>query len=167
MADNVEAQRAFFVRQHGRLVGALHLYTGDRHLAYELAQEALARACRDWEKVARMDAPQAWVYRVAMNLASSHFRRRRAERRAQGRMALERPPPDSDVAVRVAVREAIAELTSRQRQAVVLRYYGDLSVAETGKAMGCRPGTVRALTAQGLDGLRRHLGAREELGDVH
>lgn len=168
MVDAAEAQRAFVDRVHGRLVGALHLYTGDRDLAYELAQEALARACRDWTRVAGMDAPGAWVYRVALNLAHSHFRRRRAERRARGRLESERPPAAPDLAAGMAVREAISGLTSRQREAVVLRYYGALSVAETATAMGCRPGTVRALTSQGLEGLRSQLGSgeQEEARDV-
>lgn len=166
MADAADAQRAFFAREHGRLVGALHLYTGDRDLAYELAQEALARACRDWDKVAGMEAPGAWVYRVAMNLASSYFRRRRAERRARDRIARERAPAEPDPAEGLALRRAIAALSPRQRQAVVLRYYGGLSAAEAATAMGCRPGTVRALTSQGLDGLRTQLGEQEELRDV-
>jgi DNA-directed RNA polymerase specialized sigma24 family protein len=46
-------------------------------LAEELAQETMVRVARDWEKVSRLDAPGAWAYRVAMNLARSHFRRAR------------------------------------------------------------------------------------------
>lgn len=169
VADAAEAQRAFVAREHGRLVGALQLYTGDRELAYELAQEALARACRDWRKVAAMAAPGAWVYRVALNLANSHFRRRRTERRAQARLARERPRDDADPGDAVAVRTAVAGLAKRQCQAVVLRYYAGLSVAETAAAMSCREGTVRALTAQGLQRLRTQLGGasdEEETRDV-
>lgn len=156
-----DEQRVFCTREHGRLVGALHLYTGDRDLAGELAQEALARACRDWAKVARMDAPGAWVHRVALNLAHSYFRRRGAERRARARLTRERRPAETDPADAIALRGAITRLPRRQRQAVVLRYYTQLSVAETATAMGCRPGTVRALTSQGLDGLRAHLATDE------
>lgn len=155
------AQQAFCAREHGRLVGALHVYTGDRDLAYELAQEALARACRDWAKVSRMEAPGAWAHRVAMNLAHSFFRRRGAERRARARLTRERRPADADPVDAVALRGAIARLPRRQRQAVVLRYFTQLSVAEAATAMGCRPGTVRALTSQGLEALRGHLAPDE------
>jgi DNA-directed RNA polymerase specialized sigma24 family protein len=58
-----------------RLVGSLSLYTGDADLAEELAQEAVARVCRHWRRVRTMDAPAAWLHRVARNLAHSHFRR--------------------------------------------------------------------------------------------
>jgi DNA-directed RNA polymerase specialized sigma24 family protein len=61
----------------------LTLYTSDRDLAAELAQEALARACRHWRRVQHMDAPGAWLYRVALNLANSAGARRRADRRAR------------------------------------------------------------------------------------
>lgn len=93
---------------------------------------------------------------------------KRAERRARGRLASERPPADHDPADGLEVRAVIRGLTARQRQAVVLRYYGGLSVAETATAMGCREGTVRALTSQGLDGLRAQLGPgeHEEARDV-
>ncbi|HZP15125.1 MAG TPA: sigma factor, partial [Nocardioides sp.] len=64
-----------------RLVGALSLMTGDRHVAEELAQEALVRVCERWDEVRAMESPLGWTHRVAFNLASSHFRRRSAERR--------------------------------------------------------------------------------------
>jgi RNA polymerase sigma-70 factor, ECF subfamily len=68
----------FCQTEYGRLVGTLTLYTSDPDLAAELAQEALARACRHWRRVRDMDEPGAWLYRVALNLANSTFARRRA-----------------------------------------------------------------------------------------
>ena len=65
-----------------RLVGALSLSTGDRHVAEELAQEALVRVCERWNEVQVMESPMGWAHRVGFNLASSHYRRREAERRA-------------------------------------------------------------------------------------
>src|SRR5918992_733978 len=99
---------AFCRREHPRLVGALSLYCGDLFLAEELAQEALARVCRDWSRVRRMDHPAAWAQRVAINLANSQFRRRAAERRARqrleaGAMQHEDAP---DAAVAITVRTA-------------------------------------------------------------
>ena len=55
-----------------RLVGALSLYTGDADLAEELAQEAVVRACRHWRKVRSMEAPAAWLHRVARKIGRAH-----------------------------------------------------------------------------------------------
>jgi RNA polymerase sigma-70 factor (ECF subfamily) len=149
----------FCAREHRRLVGTLTLHCGDPAVATELAQEALAKACQHWQSVREMDAPGAWVHRVAINLSSSYYRRKKAERAATERFGgrrqvgedgSDRPEP----AEVLAVRKAVAGLPPRQRTALVLRYYSDLSVDQTAEAMGCRPGTVKSLTSQALDSLR-------------
>ena len=138
-----------------RLVGSLTLFCGDRALAEELAQEALARAYERWPRVSTMESPAAWTYRVAFNLARSAARRRAAERRASRRLATELQLPLPDAAAAIAVREAVLALPPRQRAAIVARYFGQLSVAESAAALGCAEGTVRALTAQAVAALRR------------
>ncbi|MGY6502683.1 MAG: SigE family RNA polymerase sigma factor [Acidimicrobiales bacterium] len=140
--------------EYTRLVGTLTLYTGDADLALDLTQGALARVCREWDTVSTMDAPGAWAHRVAINLANSTFRRRAVEwRHARRRRSTEVAPP-SDGAESLALRAAVADLPRRQRAAVVLRYWRDLSVDDTAEVMGCAPGTVRALTHQGITRLR-------------
>jgi RNA polymerase sigma-70 factor (ECF subfamily) len=143
-------------RVHPRLVGALRLYLGDAELARELAQDTLVRVVERAPEVTAMERPDAWAFRVAFNLARSRLRRLGAERRAHARSG---PAPAEtrpvDVAGAVAVQRALALLPPRQRQAVVLRFYGDLSRAEVASAMGCRPGTVKAHLHQGLAALRR------------
>jgi DNA-directed RNA polymerase specialized sigma24 family protein len=79
---------AFCRAQYAGLVRALSLYCGDRDVAQELAQETIAIACRDWSKVKTADDPRAWLHRVGINLANSHFRRRKAERNAKQRLNL-------------------------------------------------------------------------------
>jgi len=152
----------FCRRMHPKLAGALRLYLGEPDVAAELAQEALVRAIERWPQVSAMERPDAWAYRVAFNLARSQLRRRLAERRATIRSG---PAPTSswnvDVAEVLAVRSAVAALPPRQRQAVVLRYFGDLSTGDTALAMGCRPGTVKAHLHQALAALR-HAGLRPE-----
>ena len=74
-----------------RLVRTLAITTGDQALAYEVAHEALARAWERWDKVSALASPEAWCYRVALNLATSQFRRRASEARAKRRLASARP----------------------------------------------------------------------------
>ncbi len=163
---DAETQRAlteFCRREHRRLVGSLTLHCGDPHVAAELAQEALARVCQDWNRVAGMAAPGAWLHRVAINLASSHYRRRACERRAVQRFGGRRVDQGlADPAGALAVRAAVAALPLRQRTALVLRYYSDLSVEQTAEAMGCAPGTVKSLCSQALAQLRQHAGLLDD-----
>jgi DNA-directed RNA polymerase specialized sigma24 family protein len=77
---------AFCAAIYGRLVGGLALYVADRAVAEELAQEALLRTFARWDHVRALDTPEAWTWRIAMNLATSTFRRRSAERRARRRL---------------------------------------------------------------------------------
>ncbi|MGH2774808.1 MAG: RNA polymerase sigma factor [Actinomycetota bacterium] len=148
---------SFCRREYPRLVGALSLYCGDRHVAEELAQEAIARVCRDWHRVKGMDAPGAWTHRVAINLANSHLRRRAAERNARQRLAARGTEvfDEPDTASAVALRQAVAKLPRRQRIALVYRYYLDLSVREAAELMECPDGTVKTLTARAISNLRR------------
>jgi RNA polymerase sigma factor (sigma-70 family) len=154
-----DAPARFCEAQYGRLVGALTVYTGDRDLAQDLAQEALVRACVHWRRVSRMAAPGAWLHRVALNLANSNWSRRQAEERARARVAAERPGPARDGNDALFVRSAIVGLPVRQRTALVLRYYADLPVREVAALMHCRSGTVKALTHQAIASLRQQLGA--------
>jgi len=133
-----------------RLVGALSLWTGDRGVAEELAQETLVRVCQHWERVRDLERPGAWAHRVALNLARSEGRRRRVARRIQPRLAARVSLAAPDMADVLAVRAAIAELPERERDAVVLRHFLDLSVDETAAAMGCPANTVKTLTRRAL-----------------
>jgi RNA polymerase sigma factor (sigma-70 family) len=158
---------AFCVEEHPRLVGALSLYCGDRVLAEELAQDALSRACRDWRKVRRLGAPGAWTHRVAINLASSHFRRAAAESRAKRRLHEDQRAygdPGLDRAAALDIRSAVASLPRRQRTALILRYYVDLSVRDVAVAMECPEGTVKTLTRKAIASLRQSLSLHELKG---
>lgn len=164
------AELAAFCRtQWPRLVGTLHLYCGDLGLAEELAQDALERTCRRWDRVRRMNAPGPWVHRVAINLANSRFRRRSAARRAVARFGDEAPPdpdPGGTAAERVALRDAVVTLPERQRTALLLRFYADLDPDEVGQVMGCSGQAVRNLTHRAVASLRATLGELpEEVAD--
>jgi RNA polymerase sigma factor (sigma-70 family) len=146
---------AFCRQEWPRLVGSLSLFTGDGDLAQELAQETLARVCRDWRKVSNLDSPGAWAHRVALNLARSHYRHRAVARRYRNRVGSPERIDAPDTATVIAVRQAVATLPLRQRTALVLRYFADFSVSETAEAMRCPEGTVKTLTRQAILTLRR------------
>jgi RNA polymerase sigma-70 factor (sigma-E family) len=159
MAEHLDFE-AFCLGQNPRLIRMLTLFCGDAELARDLTQETLARAWVHWRKVRTMDRPDLWAKRVALNLATSQFRRRRSQWIAHRRMStgvlLEQL--EDEGGDRVAVRSALMRLTERQRAAVVLRYLEDLSVDQTADLMSCSAGTVKKLTARGLAGMRAWVG---------
>jgi RNA polymerase sigma-70 factor (sigma-E family) len=144
---------AFCKREHARLVGVLALYCGDRDLAEELVQDALVRLCRDWEKVRDLDHPEAWLHRVALNVTNSFFRRRAAERRARERLHPVTEMPSSERSD-AELLDALKVLPQRQRAALLLRYYANLSTRETAQALSCPEGTVKTLVRKGIQKLR-------------
>lgn len=157
-ADDLEA---FCEGTYPKLVGALDLYLGDVHVAEELAQEALVRAARRWSRIRELDSPGGWTHRVAMNLAKSWIRRKRAEARAYARSEVDVAAPldvGTDVSYRRTVREAVRALPEPQRRAIVLRYYLGMSGPEAAEALGISHQAVRARTKRGIAGLRKELG---------
>ncbi|MCU1426721.1 MAG: putative polymerase sigma factor [Actinomycetia bacterium] len=139
-----------------RLVGSLVLFTGDRLLGEELAQEALVRALERWDNVNRLDCPEAWVFRVGFNLAKSARRRRTCERQATRRLAARAVEnaelPDTPTSV--TVRAAVSSLPPGQRAVIIARFFAGLDVKTTAAALGCADGTVKAHTHQAMAGLR-------------
>lgn len=154
-----EGFEAFCVLAHPRLVGSLAHHTGDRWLAEELTQEALVRAGDRWDRVRTLDSPIGWCFRVGVNIGNSTFRRRGAERRARARHGaspdVTAPVTDPDAE---AVRDALALLSDKQRQAIVLRHLLGLTVDETAATMDQSATAIRSLTHRGLAVLREHLG---------
>ena len=145
----------FCVAHRARLTGMLGLYCGEPAVGEEIAQEALARAWARWPKVSRLDDPVSWVYRVAINLSNSHFRRKSVERRAHARLAADGETVVADeTATAVAIRAAISQLPRRKRTALVLRYFADLSYAEIAEVMDAAESTVKSLARRAVMDLR-------------
>jgi RNA polymerase sigma factor (sigma-70 family) len=111
--------------------------------------------CAHWRRVRNADSPSAWAHRVAFNLAKSHGRRQATWTRVRSR-AVDGPRGvvDGDRAAAIAVRDALATLPEPQRQALILRYFADLSVHDTATAMRCPENTVKTHTRRALDALR-------------
>ena len=98
-----------------------------------------------------------------MNLARMHFRRKKVERAYLKRIRSEphRPATMPDVTAFLRMKEALLELPIRQRAAVVLRYYEDLSEAQIEEVLRCRPGTVKSLLSRGVHALRESIGGED------
>jgi RNA polymerase sigma-70 factor (sigma-E family) len=120
---------------------------GDRSTAEDIAQESLARAYQRWARIS--EYRQAWVARVAGNLAIDQLRRHRPHLQA---------PQHGDAEVmmieRLDLQRALLDLPKRQRDAVVLRYIADLSEADVAQLLGCSPGTVKSHLNRGTTRLR-------------
>lgn len=149
MRQRSEAEK-FCRRIRPRLVGSLSLYCGDRQVAEDAAQDALAKVWARWEHVSGLPSPEAWTFRVAFNEARSGYRSARRARRRERQTAAGEVAPSADLAEVLAVRRAVSGLPARQAQALVLRYFEDLSVADTAAVMGCAQGTVKALTNRAI-----------------
>lgn len=125
-------------------------------MAEELAQEALLRACERWDEVRTMRNPSGWVYRTALNLSASSYRRRAAEKRALQRSAPSRDVHiDADAADRLAVRAAVLGLPGPQRTVLALRHYLRLTVAEAAEVMGISEAAVKSHATRAVAALRR------------
>jgi RNA polymerase sigma-70 factor, ECF subfamily len=157
-----EGFEEFYTGAVGRLLGQLLLVTGDLHEAEEVVQEAFARASVRWAWLRDYEVPEAWVRRVALNLAAERARRLRRQARALLRLG---PPPQVPAASAeaVALLEALRTLPMRQRQAIVLYHLVDLPVQEVARMLGVRPGTVKSLLARGRRALANRLSDAEEV----
>lgn len=155
---------AFVENRSTALLRYAYLLTGDRGHAEDLLQTALLRAGRRWSQA--REAPEAYVRQVLLNLSRDRIR-------SLFRRPREAPmPPDPDslravdagyeqVAERRVVVRALAQLPTRQRQVIVLRFFEDLSVEQTAELLGCSTGTVKSYTSRALSRLR------ELLADYH
>jgi RNA polymerase sigma-70 factor (sigma-E family) len=153
-----------FVAEAGDgLLRAAYLITWDLADAEDLVQECLFKVARRWPRVRRMEHPVAYARTVLVHLALDDGKqrsRRRAELAEAATASFEQH--EDDTAVRVLGRvessadlmQALAELPPRQRVALVLRYFEDLSEADVAETMGCSVGTVKSTTSRALDRLR-------------
>ncbi len=138
----------FYAATSARIVRHAYALTGNVADAQDIASEAMARAWQRWPAVCRCDSPEAWVRRVASNLATSRWRRAKtadaAARQLAGRVTVIEIGPDT-----VALVAALRTLPERQRVAVVLHYLADLSLDQVASELGCPVGSVKAWLSRG------------------
>lgn len=128
----------FYAATRSRLVKAVTATIGDTDLALDAVDEAMTRAYQRWSRVATLDNPSGWIYRVAVNWATSALRRRRV--RPSGRHHFTELPP----AAEPDISRALAELDVRQRAVVVCRYLLGWSESQTATALNIPVGTVKS-----------------------
>jgi RNA polymerase sigma-70 factor (sigma-E family) len=147
----------FAAAQGASLLRLAFVLTGDRQLAQDLTQTALAGAYRHWGKVTAARDPEAYVRRMLVNAHLSWRRRRWTTERPteldEAAAGLVADHGDA-VAARQEMRALLAALAPRARTVLVLRYYADLDDAAIGEAMGVSPSSVRATASRALARLR-------------
>ncbi|MBV8160838.1 MAG: sigma-70 family RNA polymerase sigma factor [Acidimicrobiia bacterium] len=126
---------------------------GQRAAAEDVAAEAMARTYAHWRQVSRLPHRDAWVLRVATNLAIDASRRRRVPPGLQEPLDVEEA-----ATVRIALVAALESLPRRQRQVVALRYLSGLREDEVATALGVSTSTASTHLRRGLDALRGRLG---------
>jgi RNA polymerase sigma-70 factor, ECF subfamily len=154
----------FYQASYPRLVGQLTVVTGSLEDAEDAVQEAFARASTRWARLRAYDAPEAWVRRVATNLATSGLRRARRQLAALARLgaAAAQPAYTTD---RLAVEAGLRRLPLRHRQVLVLHYGADLPVEEVARQLRVPTGTVKSRLARARAALGAYLeDAQEEPG---
>ena len=139
-----------------RLLRTPYLLTHDRALAEDLVQTALSKAWFVWGRIE--GRPEAYVRRIMVNTYASWWRRRWNGEEATADLPERRPEGHRADDVRVDERtdlwRALERLPKRQRAVVVLRFYEDLSEAETAEIMQCSVGTVKSQASRALAKLR-------------
>lgn len=156
-----DGRLAELYERHAPAAGRLaYLLTGDRSLAEDLVQDAFVRVVGRFAHLRVPDAFDAYLRRTIVNRHVSQLRRRRVERAYLERQAHspERTDAMPDIGERQELWRAVQALPPRQRAAIVLRFYEDLSEQQTAEALRCSTAAAKSLVARAMETLRRRVG---------
>jgi len=161
-AEGREAFQAYVAGRSPALLRTAYLLTGNRADAEDLLQTALAKTYLAWDRIREREALDGYVRRVLVTTQTSFWRRKRPE--ALYDEVPERAGRDqlADSDLHDALWTALGQLSRKQRAAVVLRYYEDLSEAETARVLGVSVGTVKSTTSRALSLLREDPTLRDD-----
>jgi RNA polymerase sigma-70 factor (sigma-E family) len=154
-----------YVRHFPGAMGLAYLLTGDRHLAEDLAQEAFVRLSGRFRHLRDPQAFGAYLRKTVVNLHLSGLRRLRVERAYLERHRADVVEMQSDMPDVPESRDlwgVLQSLPARQRAAVVLRYYEDLSERETAAILRCSVAAIKSLVARSMATLRNELRGGDE-----
>lgn len=155
-----EEFREFVAARSGALLRTAYLLAGDWATAEDLLQTALTKTYLAWKRLGEIEAVEPYARRVLVNTATSWWRRRwHGERPTE--ILPERPAPDrlAEHLERDALWQHVKTLPARQRAVLVLRFYEDLSEAQTAATLSISVGTVKSQTSRALASLRQRLAA--------
>lgn len=157
--DADQAITVLYSAHYRQLVRLAGLLMHDYSAAEEVVQDAFVGLHRNWSRLRDAERAAAYLRQSTVNGARSAGRRRATVGRHAPtlRPVDDTPDPAAAVADRSAVMAALAELPDRQREVLVLRYYGDLSEADIAHALGISRGTVKTHASRGLTALRPSL----------
>ena len=163
MRQTARAELGDFYAAHADSAKRLaYLLIGDKELAEDITQDAFVKLAGRLGGLRNRDASTAYLRRTVVNLSRSHLRRKRVERsylRREAGMHRMETVEDRDVVVADTLWSELQRLAYRQRCAVVLRYYEDLSEHQTADVLGCSVGAVKALTNRAMEQLRANVGS--------
>lgn len=154
MAERSAEFAEFVAARYLALVKSAYLMTGDRGLAEDLVQSALYRTYAGWSRLAAAAVAESYTRTTMVRLAGRWSRRRSSGEVIGIASPAQRPVDDHDVGLSVDVRRALAKLSWPQRAVLVLRYFDDLSEAQTAELLNCSIGTVKSRASRGLERLR-------------
>jgi RNA polymerase sigma-70 factor (sigma-E family) len=155
-----EEFREFVAARSAALLRTAYLLAGDWATAEDLLQTALTKTYLAWKRLGEIEAVEPYARRVLVNTATSWWRRRwHGERPTE--VLPERPAPDrlEEHLERDALWRHVKALPARQRAVLVLRFYEDMSEAQTAALLGISVGTVKSQTSRALGSLRQRLAA--------
>ncbi len=154
-----EEFEALYQASRDRLAGQLYALTGDSQGAFDLVQEAFVRAWARWDRIGNYDNPEAFVRRVAFNLAKSQWRRVKRTR-------LHGSPPDvvsadPDPTSRQDLVAALLTLSTREREVIVLHYLAGQTIDEIAEDLKVPSGTVKSWLSRARVRLADRLAVRD------
>lgn len=156
---NIEREADFsaYVRARQKAFARFaYLLTGDPHSAEDLVQSALAKVYARWDHISTVESPDAYVRKVMVNEHTTWWRRtwRHRERTDSELIRVIDPPAATTSGHDSELWAHVRSLPGQQRAAVVLRYYEDLTEAQTAEILGCSVGTVKSHTSRAIRTLR-------------
>jgi RNA polymerase sigma-70 factor (sigma-E family) len=155
MNDRDKGFAAYFASRSSAMRGTAYLLCGDWHRAEDLVQTAFIKLYRAWHRIGAHEKLDAYTRQVLVRTFLDETRRGFFRRERPTADDTDRPVPGlGNVEDRLVLLRALADVAPRQRAALVLRFWEDMSVEETAKVMGCTPGTVKSQVARGLSAMR-------------
>jgi RNA polymerase sigma-70 factor (sigma-E family) len=153
--DRYEGFREFVAARGPALTRAAYLLTGDQHLAEDLLQNVLSRIVGRWDRLLVKRNPESYIRRSLYREYVSWLRRKRNSEIPTETLPESASTDFADLTtLRLSLERALDKLTRQQRAVIVLRFYEDLSEADTARILGCTVGTIKSQTHRALARLR-------------